>query len=848
MDTGLFRLFRQLKDRKAISDFLNNSSFDELTEFNITNDNFTKLFYTAKKYSSPLTEGSFKELFLSMSELVVHPDDKARFCGLIDPVTLRFQLQKSEIPGIICDEFRFHLLSDNWCWVEVVLVSGSFMDLPEDIYRMYVFDVHSRKTRELGLNDEYVHSDRNRDETTGLLREKAFMKEVEKLTRDTSVKWCVIMADIDNFKLFNEWYGHSSGDLLMARIGSILKKTSEDLGGTAGYFGLDDFCLLIPFDKKNIDDLYENISTLISSSGNNSSFKPAFGISLVDEDSRIHDIVDRAFLAVRVAKQGYRHRIQLYDPGMYTKADAEYRIVSDFMQAVKKHEIIFYLQPQCRASTGKIVGAEALCRWVLPDGSLVPPNHFIPALEKHGLITDLDHYIWEEVCKWQMRWIMKGNTPLPVSVNISTIDIRNIDIAQVLTDLTEKYKLPHNLLKIEITESSYADNADLVSKAVHSLREKGFTVMMDDFGSRYSTLNMLKNLSVDVIKLDAQFLHMDESNSERSIHIIESINSMAKTIGLPIIAEGVENEKQKTFLQDMGCRYIQGYYFYRPMDTKSYEELIADHNKIDTSGITFKSNQQFKLREILDNNVYSDTMLNNILGPCAFYSWDGEDVDIIRYNEQFYEAVDVPDFVDRLDKIQRFLPPADVERIHLLLQQAKEDKLNGAKGLLHFYKTDGTLTTFYMRFYYLRREKDRDIFYGAVQNITRLSTLEKQILLLSRFSPDTVIFMTRKPNGSVSFSVLFNGLEEELGMTRETLEAKLNSFYFSNRISPDNPDSPYTPLLEYVRNSKSFETVLNIPNSKGKTLKLNVFGDYIIDDTDTMDYIITARKAASENE
>lgn len=665
------------------------------------------------------------------------------------------------------------------------------------------------------------------------------------MTENVAANWCLIAIDIDNFKLYNEWYGHSSGDLLMAQIGAKLNESTDALGGTAGYFGQDDFCLLIPFDEEAIDNLYEEISALVSANGNDSGFKPAFGVSIVDSESKIADMIDRAFLAVRVAKKSYRKRIRLFDPGMYSKEDAEYHILADFMRAIKKQEIIFYLQPQCRASTGKIVGAEALSRWILPDGSIVPPNRFIPVLEKHGLITDLDLYIWEEVCKWQWQWINNGNTPLPVSVNVSAADIMNVNLAEVFTELTERYQLSHDLIKIEITESAYSSNATLVKNTVHELRDNGFTVLMDDFGSGYSTLNMLKNLSVDVIKLDAQFLIIDESNSEKSIHILESVSTMAKALGLPIIVEGVENEKQRKFLQDLGCRYIQGYYFYRPMDAKSYEELIADQNNIDTSGISFKANQQFRLREVLDNNVYSDTMLNNILGPCAFYSWHGDNVDIIRYNEQFYEAVDVPDFTERLDDIRRFMPPSDVDRMHLLLKQAKEDRLNGSNGILHFYKTDGTLTTFYMRFYYLRREEDRDIFYGAVQDITRLATLEKQIMLLSRFSAETIIFLTRKPDGNVSFAVLFNALEKEIGMTREQLEEELNSKDFANRIGSENPYSVYERLLDHIRNSESFEAALIVKDAQGEPLELHAFGDYVIDDTGTMDYIITIRKAST---
>jgi hypothetical protein len=169
-------------------------------------------------------------------------------------------------------------------------------------------------------------------------------------------------------------------------------------------------------------------------------------------------------------------------------------------------------------------------------------------------------------------------------------------------------------------------------------------------------------------------------------HLYNAIlaNGVHSILMIPIIVEGVETKEQKDFLIDLGCRYIQGYYFYHPMTTAEFEKLIADPEKIDTSGISFKANQQFRLRELLDNNIYSDTMLNNILGPCALYSWHGDEVDIVRYNEQFYEAVDVPDLSQRLNDIRRFMPKTDVPRMIQLLHLAKQDRLNGSTGILHF--------------------------------------------------------------------------------------------------------------------------------------------------------------------
>ena len=765
----------------------------------------------------PLAEGTFEDMYVNLTEVLIHPDDKLDFCIMMNELEKR--LAASAIPGLVYGEFRFCLLSGSYHWVELVIISGERFELPDKVFRMYIYDIQSRKARELGLSDEPMSAGDSRNEITGLPNKRQFTKGALKILKNPLELWCVISIDIENFKLFNEWYGYNRGDLLMTQIGTVLGKISEENGGVAGYFGQDDFCLMIPYYPEKIEKLYNDISALITEQGSAMSFMPAFGVSVAEEDVKLRDLLDRAFIAARFTKESYHSRIRVYDKAMFSKTDKEYHILSDFLKAIKQNEFIFYLQPQCRASTGKIVGAEALARWKKRDGSLVSPALFIPVLEKHGLITDLDLYIWEEVCKWLNKCIENGIKPLPVSVNVSVVDIMHIDLTSVFEGLTHKYGLSHDLIKIEITESAYMSNTAHINSAVQSLRENGFLVLMDDFGSGYSSLNMLKSLSLDIVKLDAQFLITDKSDEEKSIQILESITDMTKTLGLPIIVEGVESHEQMEFLQNIGCSYMQGYYFYKPMPVDEFEQLLPDNNKIDSSGIKLKTNKQFRLQEILGEAIYSDNMLNNILGPCAFYTlYDNNNVDIVRFNEQFYEAVDVPDFHDRLTNIKRFMPESDHGIMVKLLNDAEKDRMNGAKGVLHFYKTDGTLTTFSMKFYYLRSENGVKFFYGAVQNITKLSTLEKQMSLLSKFSHDTVIFLRRKPDSGVEFSVLFNGLGKQLGLSQQTLENNLNTAFFAKQSDTDNNSALRHHLLASITKSKSFEETIEIIGSDEKNI------------------------------
>ncbi len=842
MSTGLFELLKAVNRPELIRRFFDGASYDELYEVILDKQKFNSIYHTHNKYATPVSEGTYSELLSFVSGELIHPDEREDFAALMNPETVMQSLGKSEIPGLYSGDFRVRLVNGKWGWVELVLLAGRDYGIENNVLRIYIFDCNNRKSRELGTGYSAAVSNYDRNELTGLLRKRAFIKESERIIKNSEIKQCVVSVDIENFKLFNEWYGHSEGDLLMVQIAAALQEAAESTSGAAGYFGQDDFCLLIPYDMEHIGNLFDHICSLVNARGSSAGFLPAFGVCVVEDGITMLDLLDRSFLAVQVAKKGYHSRIRVFEKSMYRDTDKEYYVLTNFLQALKNHEIVFYLQPQCRASSGKIVGAEALARWIKPDGRIVCPDMFIPVLEKRGLICDLDLYIWEEVCRWQRKMLDEGRTVLPVSVNVSVSDILHTNLPVVFENLTSKYSLERRLIKIEITESSYISNTSIIRNTLRTLKEMGFTVLMDDFGSGYSTLNMLKNLNVDVVKLDAQFLNMDESNETKSIHILESVTNMTKTLGVPIIVEGVETKEQKDFLQDMGCRYIQGYYFYRSMPVEEYEVLISDPQKIDTSGIIFKSNQQFRLRELLDNNIYSDTMLNNILGPCALYLFHDDGVDIVRYNEQFYEAVDIPNFKDRLNCIQQYMPEGDVPLFYETLNAAERDRLNGKRGVMHFYKTDGTLTTFDMHFYYLHTEGGGKVFYGSVQNITKLSNLEKQIKLLSTMTKDTVLFMSRTPDGGMQFTVLFNGLEKDLGMSARELEAELNKNDLLERVGAENSPSALRKLTKKIQRSESFSSVLNMTNPKGEPLALEVHGNSMQGSTDVMNYYIVILK------
>lgn len=248
--------------------------------------------------------------------------------------------------------------------------------------------------------------------------------------------------------------------------------------------------------------------------------------------------------------------------------------LDDINQAFDNNEFCFYLQPKCNAETGAIVGAEALVRWNHPEYGLVSPGEFIPLLERESMVTRFDLFIWRSVCEMLSRWDGEGRNLVPVSVNVSMTDIESIDVARVLGDLLDRFSIDARLLQVEITESAIAHNMDVVEETIRDLHARGIAVLMDDFGSAYSSLNMLKDINVDAIKLDMKFVDLNADNAAKGLKIIESVIDMAYQLRLSIIAEGAQTAEQVSKLRELGCMHIQGYYFYRPLTVEKMEDLL----------------------------------------------------------------------------------------------------------------------------------------------------------------------------------------------------------------------------------------------------------------------------------
>ena len=843
MGSGLLNLLSGDTPDSKILDTLNKSSFDELFCIDLNRDFFKFIYNIEDKYLPPTMEGTYRAFFEYCSDRLVHPDDRAIYRENMDPGEIRDRLALSSTPGMLSFQYRILNRDDAWRWVEQVLVGGPCFEngaLPDGQFYCYVYDIQQIKDREAGISRVQPERRVKPDALTGLIRDKDFFQSAETLLSNRMTNWMMIVIDLEQFKLFNEWYGRDAGDRVLARIGEMLGEDAEACDGMAGYMGNDDFCLLMPTGKVNLEDLFARIHGVIVRHGVSVGFLPAFGIGYSNGSVSVLNLFDQASLACHHAKRDFKNRICTFDPSMYRQTAEDYRILSAFQSALKNHEITFWLQPQCRASNGKIVGAESLARWHRADGMKLPPTAFVPVLEKYGFIPDLDKFIWEEVCRWLRQAIDRGLPMIPISVNVSPVDIFTMDVAGHFTALLRRYNLPKSAVKIEITESACSEDSSKVRATVQALRNQGFMVLLDDFGSGYSSLNMLHELSIDMIKLDASFLRMESATEQKSMHILESIVNMAKTIGIPVIMEGVETARQRDYLSSLGCRYVQGFFFYRPMRVEQFEALIRNPDNVECGGFQFKANDEFQIREFLNDTVYSEAMLNNIIGPAAIYSWHGDSVDIVRFNQKFYEVVNLPAFHDRLTDIQRFMPPQDARLMFDLLNKAIEDRLNGSGGVMTFLRGDGDYSRFLIHFYFLNEAGDSRRFYGAARDVTLITRLNHRMELLTRFSSHCLIFLLRR-NGHLVFEVAAQGIKGDLMLTRERLQQGLDDGTFFDLVVEEDRETLRQFCEDSATGYQSRTIAFRLSNGRGGWRELFAKSDRVGEADSDVESILAIR-------
>lgn len=411
------------------------------------------------------------------------------------------------------------------------------------------------------------------DSLTGVLNRVAFIEEATKVLEDNPDKeFYVVVSNVKEFKFVNDLFGTKMGDMILCKEADVLKKLCENTGVVAGRMAGDRFALLMPveyYDEKMAIKSARDIELIMKVY--DYKLRICFGVYRVDDNSEnIQTMYDKACMVIDKTKDDYLKTLSYYDTSIMKKALREKNIVSEFDKAIRDGQFKMYLQAQVD-NEDKLIGAEALVRWEHPKHGLIFPGDFIDILERTGHIYKLDTYIWEQAAQKLSDWKQKGITDKYISVNISAKDFYYIDLYRKFTELTNKYSINPFDLKLEITETVLMHDLELHLGVLDKLREFGFQIGVDDFGSGYSSLNMLKDIKADVLKIDMVFLRETE-NHVRSRIILDSIIGMTKELGMQVLTEGVEKEEQIKLLKEMGCDYFQGYYYSKPVSIEEFED------------------------------------------------------------------------------------------------------------------------------------------------------------------------------------------------------------------------------------------------------------------------------------
>lgn len=412
------------------------------------------------------------------------------------------------------------------------------------------------------------------DRLTGLYTKEYFYSKVRKcLDSQPEKEFTLFCCNIENFRLYNDTYGRRAGDKLLKQAAKILRKrVSAD--AVCCRYNADRFLCLIEkeIERKGRESFISGRKTNRSELAENLTVK--LGIyEITDRSVPVDLMCDRAIWVVDTIKGIYDRYVAVYDGKIRDSLLHEQAITDAMETALTEKQFTVYFQPKHILKDERMVGAEALVRWIHPQWGFMPPCDFIPLFEKNGFIRRLDEYVWESVCEKLHEWQEKGYDVVPVSVNVSRADIYRSRLVEIFCGLIEKYDIDPSLLHLEITESAYTENPEQIISTVEELREKGFVIEMDDFGSGYSSLNMLSQMSLDILKLDMKFI-CNEMSKPFEQSLLHDIINMAHRLHLNVVAEGVETEEQKERLKSMNCDYAQGYFYAKPSPAAEYEKLL----------------------------------------------------------------------------------------------------------------------------------------------------------------------------------------------------------------------------------------------------------------------------------
>ncbi len=478
------------------------------------------------------------------------------------------------------------------------------------------------------------------DELTGLLRREAFTEAVMNVIKENresvaAGKYALVYFDIIRFKAINDMFGLMAGDALLKHIASTIARAAKE-GDVICRLNADRFALFTNHSGKELVQLVEKLIDDITQYDLTFKITCNVGIYVTNEKAlSVDSMIDRAVLALSSIKGSYTSKYNIFTEALRNDMLSEQEISGIMAKALEEKQFVLYYQPQFNHSTGKLIGVEALVRWNHPEKGMISPGVFIPIFEKNGFITKLDLYVFEQVCVFVRKCMDEGLPLVPVSSNFSRYDIFQPDFVEKLEEIRKKYGVSTEYLRVEITESVVVGGSEQANEIVRQLHECGYIVEMDDFGSGYSSLNVLKDMELDLIKLDMMFL-VEKSDSNRGGMILSSVVRMAKWLGLPVIAEGVETIEQADFLKSIGCEYIQGYFYSRPLPENQYVDMLTE-STLGEKTPQVKMIDNMNAFDFWDPKSQETLIYSSYVGGASVFEYCNGKVDILRVNRKYLE-------------------------------------------------------------------------------------------------------------------------------------------------------------------------------------------------------------------
>ena len=558
-----------------------------------------------------------------------------------------------------------------------------------------------------------------RDELTGLLTRKAFLLKVEQfISNNRDKKLAIIAFDFDNFKSSNSLYGVEKCNEFLAFAAREMMKALPE--GISGRYGGDQYILFYEVKEHvNIEHLNRIVKEILDSAPIPHQIVKMGIYSPVDCELPLVISCDRAFFSIRSIKGKYGKDIAFFEDSLQNQLLNEQRITETMERALEESQFQVFYQPKHETVTGHIAGAEALVRWNHPEYGFMAPGSFIPLFERNGFITKLDAFVLEQVCKDIKRWEQDGLPLVPISVNVSRRDFLETGCIENQFKIIDEHKVDHSLLHMEVTESLYSENTELIISQVKKTQEMGFAIEMDDFGSGYSSLGSLSTFPLNILKLDISFVR----NIKKNEIVIENIIKMAHRMGLLTIAEGAETIEQYKILKSLGCDYIQGYYFSKPLSCRDFEAYLKKSSVLSAGKIEINEITKVKERTSLSEDMLmaANEVAEGIPGGFFSYHADGA-LELISFNTELikmYGCTSAEEFREYVgNSFCGIVHPDDFARVQRSIDRQITDDNNIDYVEYRIKAKDGSIK--YVKDYgrFVKTKNYGDIFYVFLNDIT----------------------------------------------------------------------------------------------------------------------------------